>query len=70
MSIRETFSNSIDPAVINDINSFLQRLPYCLTKHRLKRDFLDIYLTTFSESVISENEKLWGSSFFFKMFKI
>ena len=32
----------------------------------LKRDFLDIYLTTFSESVISEIKNLWGSSFFLK----
>ena len=28
------------------------------------RDFLDIYLTTFSESVISEIQNLWESSFF------
>ena len=30
----------------------------------LTLDFLDIYLTTFSEYVISEIQKLWGSSFF------
>ena len=30
----------------------------------LKRDFLDIYLTTFLGSVISEIDKLWESSFF------
>ena len=28
-------------------------------KGPLKRDFLDNYLTTFSESVISEIQKLW-----------
>ena len=30
----------------------------------MKRDFLDIYLTTFSEVVVSETKNLWGSSFF------
>ena len=29
----------------------------------LKRDFLDIYLTMISESVILEIQNLWGSSF-------
>ena len=32
-------------------------------------DFLDIYLTTFSESIISEIQKLWGSSFASKYLK-
>ena len=32
----------------------------------LKRDFSDIYLTTFSESAISERQNLWQSSFFSK----
>ena len=36
------------------------RLPYCLSKGPLQRDFLDIYLTTFSESVISEIRNLRG----------
>ena len=44
----------------------LARLPCCLWKGPLKRDFLDIYLTTFKESVISEIQKLWGSSFVWK----
>ena len=35
----------------------------------LKQDLLDIYLTTFSESVISELQKLLGSSFFSKWLK-
>ena len=49
-----------------DLNSTSSRLPYCLLKGPLKRDFLDIYLTTFSESVISEKKKLLRSSFFSK----
>ena len=52
-----------------DYNSFWARLTYSLSKGLLKQDFLDIYLTTFSESVISEIQKLWGSSFFSKYSK-
>ena len=33
-----------------DFSCVLARWPYCLSKHPLKRDFLDIYLNTFSES--------------------
>ena len=33
------------------------------------QDILDNYLTKFSESVISETENLWGSSFFSKYLK-
>ena len=44
-------------------NSAWARLPCCLSEGPLKRAFLDIYLTTFSESVISEIQKLWRSSF-------
>ena len=40
------------------------RLPCCLSKDPLKRDLLDIYLTTFSESVISKIKNLRGLSFF------
>ena len=32
-------------------------------KGPLQRDFLDIYLTTFSEAITSEIINLWGSSF-------
>ena len=46
-----------------DFNSVWTRLPCCLSKVHLKLGGLDIYLTTFSESVISEIQKLWGSSF-------
>ena len=56
---------SCDP----DFYSDWARLPYCLWKHPLQRDFLDIYLTTFSESVTSKIQKLWGSSFY-QRFKI
>ena len=41
-----------------------------MSKGSLERDFLDIYLTMFSESVISDRQKLWGSSFFRKGSKI
>ena len=53
-----------------DFNSAWARLPWSLSKSPLKRDFLEIYLTTFSESVISEIQKLWGSSFFSKWSKL
>ena len=52
-----------------DFNSVLARLPCCLTKGPLKQDFLDIYLTTFSKSVNSEKQNLWGSSFVSKYSK-
>ena len=44
-------------------------LPCCFSKGHLKRDFLEIYLSTFSESVILETQKLWGSSLFPKYSK-
>ena len=52
-----------------DSNSACARLPCCLSKGRLKGDFLEIYLTTFSESVISKKQNLWESSFFSKYLK-
>ena len=52
-----------------DFNSAWPPLPCCFSKFTLKRAFLHIYLTTFSESVISEIQKLWGSSFFSKYSK-
>ena len=75
MLIRENFSNSICWAVTNESNKATVMqiprvlghvLPYCLWKHIVKQDFSDIYLTTFSESVISEIQNLWGPSFFSK----
>ena len=36
--------------------------PYSLLEHPLKRDFLDIYLTAFSESLLSKIQNLWRSS--------
>ena len=52
-----------------DFNGVLARLSCCLLKGSLKQDFLGIYITMFSESVISKIQKLWGS-FFFKRFEI
>ena len=52
-----------------DFNSVWTSSPYCLWKGLLKQDFLDIYLTTFSESIFSQTQKLWGSSFFSKYSK-
>ena len=46
-----------------NLNSAWDRLPCCLSEGPLKRDFLDIYQITFSESVTSEPQKLWLSSF-------
>ena len=52
-----------------DFNSAWARLAYSLCKHHLKRDFLNIYLTTFSESVTSKIQNLWGSFFHSKCSK-
>ena len=52
-----------------DFKSACAQLPFCLLKGPLKQDFLDIYLTTFSESVVSEIQNLQGSSFFPKYLK-
>ena len=52
-----------------EFNSGWARAPCCLAKGPLKRDFLHIYLFTFSESVISEIQKLWLSSFYSKCSK-
>ena len=47
-----------------DFKSSWEPLPSCFLKGPLERDFWDIYMTIFSESVISEIQNLWGSSFF------
>ena len=52
-----------------DFKSACAQLPCCLLKGPLKQDFLDIYLTPFSESVISEIQNLQGSSLFPKYLK-
>ena len=44
-------------------------MPCCLYKGPLKRDFLNIYLTRFLESVNLEIQKLWGSFSFSKCLK-
>ena len=52
-----------------NFNSALAGLPCYLSKSLLKRHFLHKYLSTFSESVISEIQNLWRSSFFSKYLK-
>ena len=52
-----------------DYNSSSAQPQCCLSKFPLKCNFLDIYLTTFSESVIWEIQNLWRSSFFSKYSK-
>ena len=47
-----------------DLKTSWKHLPCCFSKGPLNWDFLDVYLTTFSESVISKIQNLWGSSFF------
>ena len=46
-----------------DFNGALARLPCSLPKGSPKLGFLDIYLTTFSESVISKLQNVWGNIF-------
>ena len=52
-----------------DFKSAWAGLPCCLSKNSLKRDILDIYLTTFSQSIISEIQNLRRLSFFPKYLK-
>ena len=52
-----------------DFKSAWAGLPCCLLKNSLKRDILDIYLTTFSQSIISERQNLRRLSFFPKYLK-
>ena len=52
-----------------NFNSVWARLPYCLSKHPLKQEILDIYLTTFSASVISKIQNLSGYYFHSKCLK-
>ena len=56
MSIIETFSNSIDLTVIDEYDKDRR----VFLEGSSETDFLDIYLTTFSEYVISEIQKLSG----------
>ena len=77
MSIRESFSNSIDLAVTNEYDQVIWcRFQQCLgmfamllVKASVKWDFLDIYLTTFSESATSKIQNLRGLSLFPKHLK-
>ena len=49
-----------------DFKSSWSPLTSSFLKGPLEREFWDIYMTMFSESVISEIQNLWGSSFFSK----
>ena len=51
------------------LESAWTRLRCYLSEVPLKQDSLDIYLTTFSESVTSKIQNLWGSSVFSKYSK-
>ena len=64
-SDQSIWSNCCDPG----FSSAWTRLPCSLSKGRLKWDFFEIYLTTFSESVISNIQNPWGSSFVSKYWK-
>ena len=44
-------------------------MPYCLLEGPLKRDFSDIYLTTFSDYLSSKIQKLWRSVFVWNCLK-
>ena len=68
MSIRGIFSNSIAFKVINKYGAAMQistifGLVYHDALWRVLWEYLDIYLTMFSDLVISEIQNLWGSSF-------
>ena len=70
MLIRETYSNTISFPVTNEYDkdavmqiSTVFGHSYHVACRIVLRNFLGIYVTTFSESVISEKQKLWGSSF-------
>ena len=77
MSIRETFSNSIDLAVINEygkgalmqISNGLRTFAMLLVKASSETVLLAIYLTTIWDSVILKIQNLWGSSFTLKYLK-
>ena len=53
-----------------EFNCAWAHLPYCFSKHLLKWDFLDIYLTTFSESLTSKIQNLSASFFYSKILKL
>ena len=70
MSIRETFSNTLlfpvtneyDKGAVMQISTVIWHV-YHVACRRVLWDFLDIYLTTFTVSLILELKKLWGSYF-------
>ena len=52
-----------------DFSRVWANLQYCFWKYPLKLEFLDIYLTTFLESVTLKIQNIWGSSFYSKCLK-
>ena len=67
---RETlFATQLTWCFDEDFKSSWSPLTSSFLKGPLERDFWDIYMTMFSESVISEIQNLWGSSFFSKYSK-
>ena len=78
MSLRETFSNTnfLPVTIEHDQGAvmlfwtvFVARLPDCLSKHPLTRVFLDVYLTTFSESITLKIQNLRRPFFYSKCLK-
>ena len=67
---RETlFATQLTWCFDEDFKSSWSPLTSSFLKGPLEWDFWDIYMTMFSESVISEIQNLWGSSFFSKCSK-
>ena len=52
-----------------DLNSVWALLQYCFSMHPLKWEFLEIHLTTFSESITSKIQNLWGLPLYSKCLK-
>ena len=78
MSITETFfqldwlgsdQSKLSRCCDEDFSSAWAHFQCCLLKGPPKRGFLDIYLTTSSESVISKLQNVWGSYFVTKYSK-
>ena len=62
--------NECDNGADAELNCAWAHLPYFFSKHLLKWDFLDIYLTTVSESLTSKIQNLWWSFFYSKILKL
>ena len=67
---KRNFLEHISLQVTNKYDKSAVRLPCCFLRCPLKQDFLNIYLTTFPEPVISEIQKEWRSPFSSKWLKL